>query len=197
MNPEKFRSEMKFLMTTDQEFIAAAERDYSSKDLWVGADANKVLFFGLTQKEVFLGISRKDTPRFVLSDLSEVRVVRVTDPTLKKPLPIRLELYDYNKIPDLPFVSLSVGKKFTDSFFAQVHGGMFDGKVKVETITWDEYVETRQPKVELPSNTGSTDPMAVSTEPSLVSKIRELNELYQSGVLTETEFAAAKAKLLG
>lgn len=39
-------------------------------------------------------------------------------------------------------------------------------------------------------------PPAAAVEPSLADKLRELGELRDAGVLDETEFAAAKAKLL-
>jgi hypothetical protein len=36
-----------------------------------------------------------------------------------------------------------------------------------------------------------------ATEPSVIDQLKELGELKQQGILTEEEFAAQKAKLLG
>jgi hypothetical protein len=196
VNPEKFRRDMKYLITTDDEFVAATEREYSSTDLWLGGDVRKVMFFGLTKKDVFLGTSRRDNPYFPIKNLSEVKLVRITDPTLKKPLPIRLELYDFQGFGELPFVSLAVAKKFTESFFAQVHGGVFESPVTVETITWDEYVRTRSPKAEMLEPDSVEVANVGRATVNIVEDLKALDDLFMAGVLSDSEFAAAKAKLL-
>jgi Short C-terminal domain len=40
-------------------------------------------------------------------------------------------------------------------------------------------------------------PQAAPAAPSMIDQLNQLNELHQQGALTDQEFAAAKAKLLG
>jgi Short C-terminal domain len=41
------------------------------------------------------------------------------------------------------------------------------------------------------------DPRAATPTPSMLDQLNQLNQLHQQGALTDQEFAAAKAKLLG
>jgi hypothetical protein len=65
-----------------------------------------------------------------------------------------------------------------------------------------QQAEEREPQAEAPGEAEAPTPSQAATPPAdaldpSVEKIKQLAELHASGVLTDEEFAAAKAKALG
>ena len=58
---------------------------------------------------------------------------------------------------------------------------------------WAQQEEEQQPQAAAPAPAAP----APAAEPSMIDQLRELGELKSQGILTEEEFAAQKAKLLG
>ena len=59
---------------------------------------------------------------------------------------------------------------------------------------WAEQEEQQQPQQAAPAPAGAPAPAAGA---STIDQLKELGELKEQGILTEEEFAAQKAKLLG
>ncbi len=94
----------------------------------------------------------------------------------------------YDDIPSLtPFANYYAKQKIIDGEQVEVHY-IRSNKEYTTTFALDMDSVVEAAKTEEPAGTG---------EPSLLDQLKELGELYQAGLLTDEEFAAAKAKLLG
>jgi hypothetical protein len=60
---------------------------------------------------------------------------------------------------------------------------------------WAQQEEQQAPQQQAPA--AAPPPAAPAGEPSVIDQLKELGELKSQGILTEEEFAAQKAKLLG
>jgi len=61
----------------------------------------------------------------------------------------------------------------------------------------ERWAQQEGPPQQAPAPEAAPAPAAPAAEPSLIDQLRELGELKSQGILTEEEFAAQKAKLLG
>ncbi len=106
---------------------------------------------------------------------------------------LRVEDFPYDRISSIEYSTGLLGGKLT--FFASGNRAEIKYVPKDQCRNFAEYVRARSTA---PSSHASAPPATIaSAESSVIEQLKELGQLKEQGILTEEEFTAQKAKLLG